>query len=71
MPEKPIGASPSVDLKFPPNSLGYQPTGDHGRGHSGTGMSAGSHEVQVLVARMPVGGPEIGHLRQRVRQPMR
>ena len=28
------------------------------------GMRAGSHEVQIFVMQMPVGGPQVGRLRQ-------
>ena len=47
-------------------SLGYQASGDHGGRHAGAGMCAGSHEVQILVMRVPIGGPEVGHLSQPV-----
>ena len=33
-------------------------------------MRAGTHEVHIPVARMPVGWPEIGHLGQRMSQPV-
>src|SRR5512136_1614795 len=33
-------------------------------------MCAGPHEVQISVARMPIGWPEVSHLRQRMRQPV-
>ena len=49
------------------DSIRHKAAGDHAGGQTGAGMCAGSHEVQILVTRMPVGWPEVGHLSQPMR----
>ncbi len=53
----------NTELKFIDYSFGYY-GGRHARVH------AGPYEVQILVTRMPVGGPKVSHLRQRMRKPV-
>ena len=45
---------PALSTQLIHDPLGYQAAGDHARGHPCAGMRAGSHEVQILVARMTV-----------------
>lgn len=59
-----------IHIKLTHDSLGHQATRNHGGGHSGAGMRAGSHEVQISIMRMPVGRSKVSHLSQRMRQPV-
>jgi hypothetical protein len=45
------------------NSLGYQATGYHGCRHPSAGMCARANKIQVVITRMPIGWPEVSHLR--------
>ncbi len=59
--------APSVKIILH-NAFGDQAAGDHSGGHPRAGMRAGSDEIQVFITGMPVRGPEVRHLRQRMRQ---
>ena len=56
----------SLPVKIIHDSLGYQAAGNHGGRHASARMCTRANEVQIFIARMPIGWSEVSHLRQRM-----